>query len=78
MPPSPAVDHPAIRIRGLAKSYGDVPALNGIDLEIRRGQFFGLLGPNGAGKSTTIHILTGLVTFLDGDVQDLGHDVVRE
>ena len=72
------VDHPAIRIRGLAKSYGDVPALCGIDLDIRRGQFFGLLGPNGAGKSTTIHILTGLVTFADGDVRVLGHDVVRE
>ncbi|HJR54696.1 MAG TPA: ATP-binding cassette domain-containing protein [Gemmatimonadota bacterium] len=75
---SSEVDHPAIRIRGLVKSYGDVPALSGIDLDIRRGQFFGLLGPNGAGKSTTIHILTGLVTFAEGDVRVLGHDVVRE
>jgi ABC-2 type transport system ATP-binding protein len=78
MPPSSAVDTPAIRIRGLAKSYGDVPALAGIDLDIRRGQFFGLLGPNGAGKSTTIHILTGLVTFTEGDVRVLGRDVVRD
>jgi ABC-2 type transport system ATP-binding protein len=75
---SPAGDSPAIEIRGLAKSYGDVRALDGIDLTIRRGQFFGLLGPNGAGKSTTIHILTGLVTFSEGSVRVLGHDVVRE
>jgi ABC-2 type transport system ATP-binding protein len=75
---SPAGDPPAIEIRGLAKSYGDVRALEGIDLSIRRGQFFGLLGPNGAGKSTTIHILTGLVTFSEGSVRVLGHDVVRD
>ena len=74
----PAGDSPAIEIRGLAKSYGDVRALEGIDLSIRRGQFFGLLGPNGAGKSTTIHILTGLVTFSEGSVRVLGKDVVRE
>lgn len=71
-------DHPAIEIRGLAKTYGDVRALCGIDLTIRRGQFFGLLGPNGAGKSTTIHILTGLVTFSEGDVRVLGRDVGDE
>ena len=74
----PAGDSPAIEIRGLAKSYGDVRALEGIDLSIRRGQFFGLLGPNGAGKSTTIHILTGLVTFSEGSVRVLGRDVVSE
>jgi ABC-2 type transport system ATP-binding protein len=71
-------DHPAIEIRNLAKRYGEVRALNGIDLTIRRGQFFGLLGPNGAGKSTTIHILTGLVTFSEGQVRVLGNDVVEE
>jgi len=78
MPSSSDVVHPAIEIRGLAKTYGDVPALRGIDLTIRRGQFFGLLGPNGAGKSTTIHILTGLVTFSEGEVRVLGKDVVRD
>jgi ABC-2 type transport system ATP-binding protein len=78
MPSSPEGDHPAIEIRGLAKTYGDVRALCGIDLTIRRGQFFGLLGPNGAGKSTTIHILTGLVTFTEGSVRVLGRDVVDE
>ncbi len=40
---------PAVRVRGLEKSYGDVRALDGIDLEIHRGEVFGLLGPNGAG-----------------------------
>jgi len=78
MPSSSEVVHPAIEIRGLAKSYGDVRAVRGIDLTIRRGQFFGLLGPNGAGKSTTIHLLTGLVTFSEGEVRVLGRDVVRE
>ena len=78
MPTSRDGDHPAIEIRGLAKKYGDVRALCGIDLTIRRGQFFGLLGPNGAGKSTTIHILTGLVTFSEGEVRVLGRDVVDE
>lgn len=78
MPAPVEVDSPAIEIRGLAKSYGDVRALAGIDLSIRRGQFFGLLGPNGAGKSTTIHILTGLVTFSEGQVRVLGCDVVRD
>jgi ABC-2 type transport system ATP-binding protein len=74
----PEGDHPAIEIRDLAKRYGEVRALSGIDLTIRRGQFFGLLGPNGAGKTTTIHILTGLVTFTDGQVRVLGNDVVAE
>ena len=74
----PEGDHPAIEIRDLAKRYGEVRALRGIDLTIRRGQFFGLLGPNGAGKTTTIHILTGLVTFTDGQVRVLGNDVVAE
>lgn len=69
---------PAIAIHDLHKHYGSVTALSGIDLSIRRGQFFGLLGPNGAGKSTTIHILTGLVTLERGSVDVFGHDVVRD
>ncbi|MBT7945341.1 MAG: ATP-binding cassette domain-containing protein, partial [Candidatus Marinimicrobia bacterium] len=52
---------PAIQIKGLTKSYGDVHALQGVDMIIREGEFFGLLGPNGAGKTTTINIVTGLV-----------------
>ena len=52
----------AIEIEGLTKSYdGNDHALDGVDIKIKEGEFFGLLGPNGAGKTTTINILTGLV-----------------
>ena len=53
---------PAVKIRGLKKSFDKVQALDGVDLTIKQGEFLGLLGPNGAGKTTTINILTGLVT----------------
>jgi len=69
---------PAIRAAGLSKRYPDVLALDGIDLTIPAGSFFGLLGPNGAGKSTFIHILTGLATPTAGSAEVLGHDVVRD
>ena len=55
----------AIDIKGLTKSYEKVQALKGVDISIKKGEFFGLLGPNGAGKTTTINILTGLV-FKEG------------
>jgi len=70
-PSVPRVD-PAIQVRGLAKRYADVVAVNGVDLEIRAGECFGLLGPNGAGKTTTIEILEGLTRPDEGDVQVLG------
>ncbi|MDH6583323.1 ABC-type sugar transport system ATPase subunit [Streptomyces sp. SAI-133] len=67
-------DELAVDVRGLPKRYGDVTAVDGIDLGIRRGEAFGLLGPNGAGKSTTVEILqsnrardTGEVLVLDAD-----------
>jgi len=69
---------PAISIKDLSKWYGDLRALNSVDLEIHQGEFYGLLGPNGAGKSTTIHILTGLANFSDGDVRVLGKSVVSD
>ncbi len=68
----------AIEIRGLAKRYGAVEALAGIDLEVRRGEFFGLLGPNGAGKTTLISILAGLARADAGSARVLGHDVVAD
>ena len=50
----------ALVCRNLTKRYGDVVAVDGLDLEVRRGECFGLLGPNGAGKTTTVEILEGL------------------
>jgi ABC-2 type transport system ATP-binding protein len=73
-----AESHPAVAIAGVHKRYGANAALRGIDLAIRRGEFFGLLGPNGAGKSTLINIIAGLVRASSGSVAVLGHDVVRE
>ena len=68
----------AISITGLHKRYPKVHALNGIDLTIERGEFFGLLGPNGAGKSTLINIVAGLTRFSEGRVSVLGHDVATD
>jgi ABC-2 type transport system ATP-binding protein len=62
----------AILVRGLKKSYGSVAAVDGVDLEVPRGSFFGFLGPNGAGKSTTIRLLTGLIPADSGTVEILG------
>lgn len=72
---------PAIRICGLKKTYKDSKkgadkiALKGIDLEVKRGSFFGLLGPNGAGKSTLINIMAGLTIKSEGSVEICGHDI---
>ena len=63
---------PALVVRGLRKFYGDVRAVDGLDLEIRSGECFGLLGPNGAGKTTTIEICEGLLERDSGDLELLG------
>lgn len=63
---------PALRVQGLRKSYSDVVAVDGLDLEVRAGECFGLLGPNGAGKTTTIEICEGLLTADSGSVEVLG------
>ena len=64
----------AISIRGLAKRYGNFVAVDGLDLDIRRGEIFALLGPNGAGKTTTVEICEGYRARDDGDVRVLGQD----
>ena len=69
---------PAIYIEGLTKSYDDVHALKGVDISIKKGEFFGLLGPNGAGKTTTINILTGLVFKNNGITEIFGKDTVKD
>jgi len=68
----------AIHIKGLKKSYNNTPALNGVDIEISNGEFFGLLGPNGAGKTTTINILTGLVFKDAGTCLVFEKDIVKD
>jgi ABC-type Na+ transport system ATPase subunit NatA len=65
----------AIKINKLFKSYDDVKAVRGIDLEINKGEFYGLLGPNGAGKSTTINSITSLVKPSDGDIEIFGKNI---
>ena len=67
----------AVWIRGLRRSYGDITAVGGIDLEIAPGEIFALLGPNGAGKTTTVEILEGYRDRDDGDVRVLGTDPGR-
>ena len=66
------MSEPVISCRDLRKHYPDVKAVDGIDLEVLRGECFGLLGPNGAGKTTTIEILEGLNTPDSGEVRILG------
>jgi len=65
-------DSPAIAVHGLTKLYGDKAAVDGLDLVVPRGCFFGFLGPNGAGKSTTIRMLTGLIPPSAGAIELLG------
>ncbi|MBW3660203.1 MAG: ABC transporter ATP-binding protein [Gemmatimonadetes bacterium] len=68
----------AIRIENLRKTFGTFPALEGVSLEVERGELYGFLGPNGAGKTTTIRILTGLLLPTGGSVAVAGFDVVEE
>jgi len=68
----------AIRVSGVTKRYGSLTALDSVDLEVERGEFFGLLGPNGAGKTTLISIIAGLVRATSGTVAVMGHDVVGD
>jgi ABC-2 type transport system ATP-binding protein len=69
-----AADSRGLRIRGLHKAFGEVRAVEGIDLEVKPGECFGLLGPNGAGKTTTIEICEGLTTPDAGTVELLGRN----
>ncbi|MGA9161069.1 MAG: ATP-binding cassette domain-containing protein [Actinomycetota bacterium] len=67
-----------ISVGGLAKSYGEIQAVAGVDFEVLRGETFGFLGPNGAGKTTTINMLCTLVTPTAGSASVAGFDIVRE
>jgi ABC-2 type transport system ATP-binding protein len=69
---------PAIVARGLKKFYGLKAAVDGLDLEVPSGSFFGFLGPNGAGKSTTIRMLTGLIPADSGSIEILGYKLPEQ
>jgi ABC-2 type transport system ATP-binding protein len=68
----------AVETRGLSRDFGSLRAVNGIDLAVPAGSFFGFLGPNGAGKSTTIKCLTGLLRPTAGSMRILGVDPLAD
>src|SRR4051812_37509768 len=70
-------EEPAVQVRGLRKSYGELEALRGVDFTVRRGEVLALLGPNGAGKTTLVEILEGHRMADAGEVSVLGHDPGR-
>jgi ABC-2 type transport system ATP-binding protein len=76
-PGAPVDQDAAISIRGLVKRYGDFTAVDGLDLDIRRGEIFALLGPNGAGKTTTVEVCEGYRDRDGGEVRVLGEDPAR-
>jgi ABC-2 type transport system ATP-binding protein len=69
---------PAIRTVGLRKTFGELVAVEGLDLTVERGEIFGLLGSNGSGKTTTIRMLCGLMAPTAGTAEVVGIDVVRQ
>src|SRR6202041_2117147 len=71
------MDVPAIATQGLTRRFGDLIAVQDVNLSVAPGQFFGFLEPNGAGKSTTIKMLTGLLSASSGSIQILGLDLAQ-
>ena len=79
MSASRPVEMPAvIHARGLSKRFGELTAVDGIDLTVERASVYGFLGPNGSGKSTTIRMLCGLLTPSAGEIEVLGHAIPRD
>lgn len=68
----------AVETAGLAKSFGEVRAVRGLDLRVKRGEIYGLVGPDGAGKTTTLRMLCGVLTPDSGRIRVLGYDAVGE
>ena len=73
-----ATDDSAISLRSLTKRFGDLVAVDNVDLEIAKGELFGLLGPNGAGKTTLIKMLTTMLRPTEGEARVWGHNVAKE
>src|SRR5579864_7419364 len=69
---------PSVYASGLVKNFGQLRAVDGIDLEVRQGEIFGVLGPNGAGKTTMLRMLATLLPIDAGQARIFGVDVVRE
>jgi ABC-2 type transport system ATP-binding protein len=74
---SPSPFHPALEIRGLRKTF-DRPAVDGLDLVVRTGEFYSLLGPNGAGKTTTLRMVAGLLRPDAGSISIIGIDALKD
>jgi ABC-2 type transport system ATP-binding protein len=77
-PKSSPPSEPAIRAQGLTKRFGDLTAVDGLDLEVFQGEAFALLGPDAAGKTTTMRMLTGIMDPDGGEARVLGFDTVRQ
>ncbi len=75
--PRPAGERPALVLRGLRKSFGDAIAVDGVDLEVRRGEFVTLLGPSGSGKTTTLRMVAGFMAPSGGSIEIDGSDMTR-
>ena len=74
---APDSSAPDISVRGLTKRYGDVVAVDGIDLDIEAGEFFTMLGPSGSGKTTTLRMIAGFEIPDEGAIELAGEDVSR-
>jgi len=69
---------PILRLQAVVKRYGSFTAVDGVDLEVRRGEIFGFLGPNGAGKTTTIRMVAGILEPTAGRIEVGGHDLASD
>jgi lipooligosaccharide transport system ATP-binding protein len=78
MTAEPDQGKPAIELRGVVKRFGEITAVDGLDLDVPEGTCLGLLGPNGAGKSTTMRLLTGQAIADSGELRALGYELPRE
>ena len=76
-PPRPEGERPALVLRDLRKSFGDAMAVDGVDLEVRRGEFVTLLGPSGSGKTTTLRMVAGFMAPSGGSIEIDGSDMTR-
>ena len=77
MSAGPGPDRPALVLRGLRKSFGPAVAVDGVDLEVRRGEFVTLLGPSGSGKTTTLRMVAGFMAPTSGSIEIDGNDMTR-